>query len=248
MSEFEKKIIRIRTGGQSGVDRAAMDFAREHGIPLCGWCPKNGWAEDMPDAPGIRKDFPELTETPCEGTEQRTKWNMRDCDAILTIMPESSGLSQGTEVGLAEGEMLGKPMLTVTGPDDVPEIIRWISTLPDDTELCVGGPRASECPEAYEMAKAILEALTGSGNRQGKKHYVYILRCADGTFYTGYTTDPERRTGVHNSGKGAKYTRSRRPVELIYTEEYDDQTEAQRREYAIKQLSRVEKEKLIKER
>lgn len=248
MSEFAKKIIRIRTGGQSGVDRAALDFAREQGIPICGWCPKNGWAEDMPDAPGILEDYPELTETPLEGTEQRTKWNMRDCDAILTIMPESSGPSQGTEVGLAEGEMLGKPMLTVTGPEDVPEIISWISTLPDDTELCVGGPRASECPEAYDTAKAILESLTGSGNRQGKKHYVYILRCADDSFYTGYTTDPERRTRVHNSGKGAKYTRARRPVELIYTEEYDDRTEAQRREYAIKQLSRAEKEKLIKER
>ncbi len=46
-----KKIARIRTGGQSGVDRAAMDFAREQGIPLCGWCPKGGWAEDYPDPP-----------------------------------------------------------------------------------------------------------------------------------------------------------------------------------------------------
>ena len=78
-----------------------------------------------------------------------------------------------------------------------------------------------------------------------KKHYVYILRCADGTFYTGYTTDPERRTRVHNSGKGAKYTRSRTPVELIHTEEFEDKREAQRREYAIKQLTRAEKEQLI---
>jgi len=81
-----------------------------------------------------------------------------------------------------------------------------------------------------------------------KKHYVYILKCADGTYYTGYTTDPERRTQVHNSGKGAKYTRARRPVELIYTEEYDDKIEAHRREYAIKQLTRAEKEKLMYEK
>ena len=78
-----------------------------------------------------------------------------------------------------------------------------------------------------------------------KKHYVYILRCADGTFYTGWTTDPERRTKVHNSGKGAKYTRARRPVELIYYEEFDDKIEAQKREWAIKQLTRAEKEELI---
>jgi putative endonuclease len=80
---------------------------------------------------------------------------------------------------------------------------------------------------------------------RAKKHYVYILRCSDGTFYTGWTTDPERRTKVHNSGKGAKYTRARRPVELIYYEEFDDKIEAQRREWAIKQLTRAEKEELI---
>ncbi len=153
------KIIRIRTGGQSGVDRAAMDFAGEHGIPLCGWCPKNGWAEDYPEAPGLLADYPELTETPSEGTEQRTKWNMRDCDAILTIMPEFSEFSPGTETGLAEGEALGKPMYTATGMNDISDIVKWISGLPDEAELCVGGPRASECPEAYDLAKAILEAL-----------------------------------------------------------------------------------------
>ena len=154
-----KKISGIRTGGQSGVDRAAMDFAREHDIPLCGWCPKGGRAEDYPYAPGLLADYPEFVETPSEGTEQRTKWNMRDSDAILTIIPKSSSVSPGTETGLAEGEALGKPMYTATGPDDIPEIARWINTLPDDTELCVGGPRASECPEAYDITKAILNAL-----------------------------------------------------------------------------------------
>ena len=81
-----------------------------------------------------------------------------------------------------------------------------------------------------------------------KKYYVYILKCSDGTYYTGYTDDPERRAMVHNNGRGAKYTRSRRPVELIYTEEFDDKTEAQRREYAIKQLARIEKEKLVNDK
>ena len=151
-----KKIKSIRTGGQTGVDRAAMDTAREYGIPLCGWCPKNGWAEDYSAAPGLLKDYPELSETPAEGTTQRTKWNMRDADAILTIIPENSSESEGTNVGLAEGEYLGKPMYTATGLEDVPGIIQWISTLPEGAELCVGGPRASECLEAYDVAKAIL--------------------------------------------------------------------------------------------
>ena len=78
-----------------------------------------------------------------------------------------------------------------------------------------------------------------------RKHYIYILRCADDTLYTGWTTDVERRVAVHNSGKGAKYTRARLPVELVYTEEFDDKVEAQKREYAIKQLTREEKEDII---
>ena len=115
------KTVKIRTGGQSGVDRAAMDFARECGLELCGWCPKGGWAEDYPEPPGLLRDYPELQETPSEGTEQRTRWNMRDADAILTIIPESSSESEGTNVGLAEGESLGKPMYTATSLEDVRE-------------------------------------------------------------------------------------------------------------------------------
>jgi hypothetical protein len=84
-----------------------------YGIPLCGWCPKGGWAEDYPSAPGLLRDYPELTETPSEGTRQRTEWNMRDADAILTIIPEGSQPSTGTDVGLVAGETLDKPMYQV---------------------------------------------------------------------------------------------------------------------------------------
>ena len=76
-------------------------------------------------------------------------------------------------------------------------------------------------------------------------NYVYILKCSDNTLYTGWTTSLEKRIKVHNSGKGAKYTRVRLPVEIVYFEEFEDKKEAMRREYAIKQLSRQEKLKLI---
>lgn len=76
-------------------------------------------------------------------------------------------------------------------------------------------------------------------------NYVYILSCADGTFYTGWTTHLEQRVKVHNQGKGAKYTRSRRPVKLLYWEEYSDKGEALRREAAIKKLTRKQKEELV---
>ena len=75
--------------------------------------------------------------------------------------------------------------------------------------------------------------------------YVYILRCADGTLYTGYSDDPERRARVHNAGKGAKYTRSRLPVELVYREALGDKSAALRREREIKKLSRAQKLALI---
>ena len=151
-----KRISRIRTGGQTGVDRAAMDVAKEYGIPLCGWCPKGGWAEDYPDAPGLLKDYPELTETPFSGTAQRTLWNMRDADAILTIIPEDSLPSPGTETGIKSGEEQGKPMYTARGIQDIPGILKWLMSLPDETELCIGGPRASECGQAYDTARKIL--------------------------------------------------------------------------------------------
>ena len=79
-----------------------------------------------------------------------------------------------------------------------------------------------------------------------KRWFVYILRCCDGTLYTGSTDDVSRRVAVHNSGKGAKYTRGRTPVEVVYAEECESYSAALKREYAIKQLSRQEKLELIK--
>lgn len=76
-------------------------------------------------------------------------------------------------------------------------------------------------------------------------NYAYILECSDGTLYTGYTNNIEKRLSVHNSGKGAKYTRSRLPVRVVYFEEYETKQEAQRREYEIKQMTRAQKLLLI---
>ena len=75
-------------------------------------------------------------------------------------------------------------------------------------------------------------------------NYTYILRCGDGSFYTGWTNDLKKRLQVHNEGRGAKYTRSRLPVELAYYEEFETKEEAMRREWEIKQLTRAEKERL----
>lgn len=76
-------------------------------------------------------------------------------------------------------------------------------------------------------------------------NWVYILRCADGSLYTGWTTDPQRRLKAHNAGRGAKYTRSRRPAALVYTELCETKAAALRRERQIKGLTRSEKLRLI---
>ena len=78
-----------------------------------------------------------------------------------------------------------------------------------------------------------------------KSWKLYILRCRDGSLYTGITTDVEKRLAAHNAGKGAKYTRSRKPVELVYQEACDDHSHALRRELEIKALTKEEKLKLI---
>jgi len=76
-------------------------------------------------------------------------------------------------------------------------------------------------------------------------HYVYVLRCGDGTLYTGYTTDVDRRVAEHAAGEGAKYTRGRTPLELVCVESFESRSAAMRREHEIKQLDRPRKESLV---
>lgn len=77
-------------------------------------------------------------------------------------------------------------------------------------------------------------------------HFVYIVRCTDGSLYTGYARDPKARTRAHNAGRGAKYTSGRRPVRLVYWEAWKTLSEALRREYELKQLPRARKQALVR--
>jgi putative endonuclease len=79
-----------------------------------------------------------------------------------------------------------------------------------------------------------------------KSCFCYIVECADGTYYTGWAVDPERRVAVHNKGRGARYTKTRRPVRLVYVEPQPDVSSALKRERAIKKMTREGKQKLIK--
>ena len=77
-------------------------------------------------------------------------------------------------------------------------------------------------------------------------NYTYILKCKDGSLYTGWTNDLEQRVAAHNTGKGAKYTKARRPVELVYFEEFETKEQAMKRDYAIKQMARKDKLELVR--
>jgi len=144
---------KIISGGQTGVDRAALDAALAYGIDVGGWCPQGRRAEDgtIPD------EYP-LRETPSDDYEQRTAWNVRDSDGTLIIAPMP--LSGGTALTKTEAEEQGKPVLHVRPADPVPvPMIRAWGTEQNIQVLNVAGPRASEVDGIYEAARTILDDL-----------------------------------------------------------------------------------------
>jgi hypothetical protein len=164
----------IRSGGQTGVDRAALDAAILTGRPYEGWCPKGGLAEDFLRPPGLLAKYPELTETPSESFEQRTEWNVRDSAATLVLVPHSNYRSQGTDFTIECARKCGKPFSIIhyLDEDAVIGIRNMISRLPEGQSLNIAGPRESEHPGAYGRCLALLiEALGpargGANTRQG---------------------------------------------------------------------------------
>ena len=152
------KIAFIRTGGETGVDRAALDVARKFNIKIVGWCPKNGWVEDMPHSPGIRLFYPELKETPKKDVSQRTKWSVRDSHATLIINPKLSKFSKETNLTELVAKEYKRPYLEVES-EDIDKIIDFLNKLGNELTLNIGGPRESECPKAYQIATNILEKV-----------------------------------------------------------------------------------------
>ncbi len=145
----------IRSGGQSGVDRAALDFAIENGLEYSGWCPKGGWAEDYPESPGLLVDYPNLKETPKKDTKQRTVWNVRDSDATLII---DYNFSPGTDLTIVAANKFKKPHFVYH--DNKIELKNWIKSIYSPAiELNIGGPRESEMEGIYELTKEVLDCL-----------------------------------------------------------------------------------------
>ena len=158
----------IISGGQTGVDRAALDAAISRSMAYGGWCPHGGWAEDMPAPPGLLANYPHLRETPLADPAQRTQWNVRDADASL-ILVEASGVaaSRGTALAQALAARERKPLLVldVSAPDAAAHARAWLDGLLATHaagtcfRLAIGGPRESEAPGIYDHARALVGGL-----------------------------------------------------------------------------------------
>jgi Circularly permutated YpsA SLOG family len=158
--------MKIITGGQTGVDRAALDAAIERGMDWGGWCPKGGWAEDLQGPPGLLAKYPKLKETPLSNPVQRTEWNVRDSDAAL-IITDRAGISVSIGSGRAHrwAHQHGKPELVcdATDPKAAAHAAAWLDAqrkrFGPHMVLAVGGPRESEATGIYAHAKALITAM-----------------------------------------------------------------------------------------
>ena len=161
-------IAEVRTGGQSGADRAAFDAARARGVAISGWCPKGGWAEDLQEPPGLLIDYPEMIETPSSSTIQRTEWNIRDSSACLVFnVPDTS---PGTDAGMRFFDDYDVPFFEIDLDGDfdiqLDEAISWLEEVGDGDDafvLGVGGPRATEYGGVYnyvyDFVNCVLDAF-----------------------------------------------------------------------------------------
>jgi len=157
--------MKILSGGQSGVDRAALDAALARGVEYGGWCPRGGWAEDHPHPPGLLAHYPKLAETPLADPAQRTEWNVRDADACLIVV-EAGGLavSRGTALAREQAARYGKPIfIAELGAADVTgRAAAWLrqrERFGENFTLAIGGPRESEAPGICARALAFIGAL-----------------------------------------------------------------------------------------
>jgi putative molybdenum carrier protein len=158
--------MKLLSGGQSGVDRAALDLAIARGIGYGGWCPKGGWAEDFPQPPGLLAKYPNLQETPLADPAQRTEWNVRDADACLIVV-DAGGLdvSGGTTLASDIAHHYRKPLYVakLDNADGLKHASVWLrvqrARRGDDLKLAIGGPRESEAPGIYKRAAAFIRAL-----------------------------------------------------------------------------------------
>lgn len=149
--------VTVWSGGQTGVDRAALDVAVALGLPYGGQVPAGGWAEDFPDPPGLLGTYPHLVETSGTDPDERTVRNVHDSDATL-VVASAACASPGTHRTIRAARELGKPCV-ITDGTDVDAVTSLLRALGPQVRLNVAGPRASEWPQGYDVCRGLLEAV-----------------------------------------------------------------------------------------
>ena len=157
-------MVKIISGGQSGIDRAALDAAIELGLRYGGWCPKGGWAEGFPNSPGLLAVYPHLRETPSANPLQRTEWNVRDADRLLILIDKRGlAISKGSMAARDFAVSLAKPhkVIDLHAPDAFAQALAFVGEAKREAALCIAGPRESEAPGIYAKARPFLCAVLG---------------------------------------------------------------------------------------
>jgi hypothetical protein len=157
-------VVGIVSGGQTGVDRAALDVAIAQGLPYGGWCPAGGWAEDLTTPPGLLASYPSLRPTESADPAVRSRLNVRDSDATLVVRPAGVA-SAGTDATVDAARQLGRPCLVTEG--DAAAVASWLEAMGPRVVLNVAGPRESERPGVHGLAMALLTEVVTSASPRG---------------------------------------------------------------------------------
>jgi hypothetical protein len=159
---LQNPIALIRSGAQTGADRGALDAAKELGVPIVGWVPRGGIAEDFRTPPGVLGIFPELVETPNRDYYERTVWNVRDSHATLIIFIGGRKITPGTKYTIDAAKLLGRPVYISDGNTDeesIKKITDWLKTIGTAITLNVAGPTESKLAGSYNAAYNVVKAL-----------------------------------------------------------------------------------------
>jgi len=156
------RVARIISGGQTGADRAALDFAIAAGVPYGGWVPRGGWAEDHVESPGLLQRYPHLVAAESDDPLVRSRLNVKDADATVVVRL-GPARSPGTSATWRAAQLLDRPLLDVDLLEQRPTealhaFLRGFNSL---IVLNVAGPRESESPGLYRATYAFLEAHAG---------------------------------------------------------------------------------------
>ena len=153
-----KKIQKITNGGQTGVERGALDEAINHNIQISGWCNKNGYTDDCVVKPGIIKKYPQLKEQIGEEEDQYLEFNIMDADAVIILTTKTVN-SKRVNLAKEYSFRYKKTVFLIKEAKDVPNCAKWIDSLDRNLIINVTGPTAKECPNGYKLSREVLHYL-----------------------------------------------------------------------------------------